>query len=234
LESLSLVGLKQRYQNIFHRIHEACKNRGIGSEIELVAVSKKQSVDQIYALYELGQRDFGENYAQEMVLKAKELAMRGCSGIRWHFIGHLQTNKIKSILPYAYCIHTVDSEKLAIHLAKAWKMQLEHDQSRPLPIFIEVNIDQEPNKSGVLPDLVHTLASTLHQMPELSLQGLMCIPAIKSDPNASFQKLREMRDALGSLTKGKLSMGMSEDFEQAIQEGATHIRVGTALFGPRM
>lgn len=244
MESHSLAGLKQRYQTLFQRIQRACKNRGTNGstnsssrpEIQLIAVSKKQSIDQIYTLYELGQRDFGENYAQELELKAHELAKRGCSEIRWHFIGHLQTNKIKAILPYIFCIHTIDSEKLAIKLAKLWKARLEHEatESKPLPIFIEVNIDQEPNKSGIFPDAVNSLAATIHQMPELRLQGLMCIPSVDSDPRLSFQKLNNLKDSLGSLTQGKLSMGMSEDFEKAIQEGATHIRVGTALFGERI
>jgi pyridoxal phosphate enzyme (YggS family) len=190
-------------------------------------------VEAIEALYYLGQRDFAENYAQELQSKAAKLEKRGCTGIRWHFIGHLQTNKVKALLPYLHAVHAVDSEKLARELARHWKTLDRHGR---LPVFIEVNIDQEESKSGLPPEAVPEFAYLLSKIPELWIQGLMCIPAASGSSEAArdaFRRLRELEVRSRPHTAGRLSMGMSGDFEAAIQEGATHIRVGTALFGPR-
>src|SRR5206468_2057422 len=110
------------------------------ASITLIAVSKKQPEDKIEALYRLGHRDFGENYVQELVAKAVELERRGCSGIRWHFIGHLQTNKAKLLVPHVFSVHSVDSEKVALALARQWGAG---ERGGKLPVFIEVNISQE-------------------------------------------------------------------------------------------
>jgi len=158
------------------------------------------------------------------------LVRRGCLGIHWHFIGHLQTNKINSIIPYVSLIHTIDSEKLALKLAQKW---LQAKRSEKCGIFIEVNLDEEKTKSGIPPQEVETLCKKISQIPELRILGLMGIPKPGSDSRLKFKKLSALEHLCRSYTEGMLSMGMSDDFETAIEEGATHIRVGTALFGPR-
>jgi pyridoxal phosphate enzyme (YggS family) len=207
----------------------------IGHEITLVAVSKGQPVESIEALYSLGHRDFGENYVQELVEKAERLRAAGCDEIRWHFIGHLQTNKVKTLVPWVHAVHAVDSDKLAAELAKRWRE--EHgEKALALPIFIEVNLDGEPSKSGVTPEEAPVLAAKLAGNSALALQGLMAIPAATSTPeqsSAAFARLRELEQKCRPHTRGQLSMGMSADYELAIPQGATHVRIGTALFGKR-
>ncbi|OFZ53633.1 MAG: YggS family pyridoxal phosphate enzyme [Bdellovibrionales bacterium RIFOXYC1_FULL_54_43] len=223
----SEASLAARYDEIQMRAFKAP-----GAVPMLIAVSKMQPISAIEELYRLGHRDFGENYVQELVRKAVEMADRGCSGIRWHMIGHLQTNKVKLLIPHVYCVHTVDSERLALELAKRWK-----SSSRPgrLPVFIEVNIDDEVGKSGARPGSTAELAAKVAAIPDLDLQGLMCIPDPEHQDSEThpFHLLRKLELTCRPWSKGGLSMGMSDDFEKAIRAGATHIRVGTALFGSR-
>jgi hypothetical protein len=226
--------IENNYRIISERIRSAAHAVGRDpSSVTLIAVSKKQPEDKIEALYRLGHRDFGENYVQELVGKAAELERRGCSGIRWHFIGHLQTNKAKALVPYVSSVHSVDSEKVAQALAKAW---VANGRAGKLPVFIEVNISRESSKTGADPDEVEALARSVSQFSELELQGLMCVPAAtESDTELShrFAELKAMEAFLRDVSRRQLSMGMSHDFELAIREGATHVRVGTALFGAR-
>lgn len=222
MDSPSLDALELRYQ-------EVCQS--VPVSVVLVAISKTQSVDAIEHLYHLGHRDFGENYAQELVGKATELSLRGCTEIRWHFTGHLQRNKVKLVLPYITTIHTLDSERLAHELASQWEKL---GKSEPLEVFIEVNVDKEESKAGIVgSDALKSLAESVEQLKALRLQGLMCIPAPDSDPRSKFNSLRQMCEALSPLTQRKISMGMSSDYLVAIQEGATHVRLGTVIFGPR-
>lgn len=220
------AALESRYQATLSRLP---------SSAVLLAVSKGQDASAIEALYRLGHRDFGENYVQELQAKAAELGSR-CPEIRWHFIGHLQTNKVKALAPIVHAVHTVDSEKLARELARRCA---ESGRSGRLPVFIEVNIDLEASKAGLLPESVPALAQTVAGLEELELQGLMCIPAPLEGPEdeprvrAAFQALRALEERCRPWTRGKLSMGMSSDYPLALAEGATHVRVGTALFGPR-
>ena len=219
-------GLASRYRGILSRVEAAASACNRTGEVTLIAVSKNQPIEVIEELYRLGHRDFGENYVQELVSKAPALELRGCTGIRWHFIGHLQTNKVKILLPFVYSVHSVDSEKLGRELAK-------RAQSR-LSIFLEVNLEEEPAKTGVAPEKVPALVKVLAEMPELNLHGLMCVPTPMAGANGTaFLTLRELESRCRPSTQGKLSMGMTSDFEVAIREGATHIRVGTAIFGPR-
>lgn len=191
----------------------------------LIAVSKTHPVDAIEALYHLGQRDFGENYAQELAEKAPVLSQRGYKDIRWHFIGHLQSNKIKLIAPWVCAIHSVDR----VELAKKIRTATASTPEREISIFLEVNIDHEKSKSGFLPEEVLKAAQELGQV-----QGLMCIPdPTRSDSGAPFKALLDLSNTLGKHTQGSLSMGMTQDYKYAIQNGSTHIRVGTALFGSR-
>jgi len=198
--------------------------------VTLIAVSKKQSVDAIQELYQLGHRDFGENYVQELIIKAEELERRGCSGIRWHFIGHLQTNKVRSLIPWVSCLHTLDSSRLAQEIAKKW---MASGRTGQLSVFIEVNTDGEGTKSGVSPEEAPVLCEEIALHPELKLLGLMCVPPSGEDPVARFRALAALERGLRPYSQGMLSMGMSGDYASALAEGATHIRVGTALFGSR-
>jgi pyridoxal phosphate enzyme (YggS family) len=198
--------------------------------VTLIAVSKKQTLDAIEELYALGHRDFGENYAQELVGKAEELDKRGCHAIRWHFIGHLQTNKVKSLIPWVASVHTLNSERLAQELAGRWKVS---GRAGKLPVFIEVNLDEEEAKSGVRSNEVADLSTRIAQFPELELVGLMCVPPVGCDPTVRFKALADLEKQLRPWSQGRLSMGMSADFALAIAEGATDVRVGTVLFGSR-
>lgn len=226
--------LASRYQQIMRRIGALAGGPG---KVTLIAVSKAQPIESIEALYSLGHRDFGENYVQELLDKAEKLNASGCHDIRWHFIGHLQTNKVKALIPHVHAVHSVDSERLAAELGKRWG-QLHSGDGKRLPCFIEVNIDREASKSGVMPQDVPALAAKIagHEAA-LHLEGLMAIPAAnKGAENVarSFADLRELELRCHPHTAGCLSMGMSGDYEIAIPQGATHVRVGTALFGPRL
>lgn len=201
----------------------------IPASATLIAVSKTKSADDVEALYRLGQRDFGENYVQELLEKAASLEERGCNAIRWHFIGHLQTNKVKSLIPIIHSIHSVDSLKLAEEISK-------RAGSRKIPCYLSVNIDQEESKSGFAPEQVPEAARSISTLPGIDLLGLMCIPAPRSNPEDQripFAALRELEKSCRPHTQGALSMGMSDDFEAALQEGSTSVRIGTLIFGSR-
>ncbi|MDR3608466.1 MAG: YggS family pyridoxal phosphate-dependent enzyme [Oligoflexia bacterium] len=226
--------LGDAYRAILERIAAAEKAAGRhpGSTC-LIAVSKTQPADRIEELYALGHRDFGENYVQELLEKADILAARGCDEIRWHFIGHLQSKKVKSLLPHVYCVHSVDSEKLLGEIARR---QGEREGGTRMPIFIEINIGDEASKSGISKSAARPLTERSADFPDVELLGLMCVPEANLSEDqitARFAELRELEKECRPFTRGQLSMGMSHDFELAIVQGATHIRVGTALFGAR-
>ncbi|MFN5744648.1 MAG: YggS family pyridoxal phosphate-dependent enzyme [Methylococcaceae bacterium] len=196
--------------------------------VQLIAVSKTRPADEIRLAYQSGQRDFGENYLQEALAKQEDLTDLG---IVWHFIGPIQSNKTKAIAECFDWVHSVDRLKIAERLS-------EHrpDQRAPLNICLQVNISGEESKRGVAPaDLPHLVAA-VSDLPRLRLRGLMAIPA--PSVNSALQRVpfRAMRELLVSLADPSLdtlSMGMSDDLEAAIAEGATMVRIGTALFGPR-
>lgn len=217
--------ISENYRSVCFRVSKTAGDR----TVHLIAVSKVQSPEAIETLYRLGHRDFGENYAQELLEKAQLLKDRGCTDIRWHFIGHLQTNKVKALIPWVCAIHSVDSVRLAREVAKQVKAS---GRPTPLPIFVEVNIDNEPGKSGISVAALHGLLKELAQLSALHVEGLMCIPAPDSSEKA-FAALSQLEKASRPLTSGGLSMGMTQDFEEAICHGATHIRVGSAIFGAR-
>lgn len=208
----------------------------------LVAVSKTKPAQDIVCAYENGQRYFGENYVHEMVEKAQDPDIKKLTEIKWHFIGHLQRNKVGKLLsvPHLYMVETVDSEKLALSIDKAWK-NLKMPET--LKIMVQVNTSQEENKSGCDPDKVVAFYSFVGEMcTNLQVKGLMTIGSFNHDlstgPNPDFQVLFKCREAvckeLGlSLDQVELSMGMSADFEHAIEQGSTNIRVGSTIFGAR-
>ena len=203
-------------------------------DITLLAVSKGQSADAIQSAYERGQRHFGENYLQEALRKQQQLSE--LSDICWHFIGPIQSNKTRKVAKNFDWVHTVDRIKLAEGLNT-----VRGDHLPPLNICLQVNINDEKSKSGVSASKVEELAHAVAKLPNLTLRGLMAIPQ-KDQPEkkqrASFASvarlLSELKNSSPQLaTLDTLSMGMSADLEAAIAEGATIIRVGTAIFGPR-
>jgi pyridoxal phosphate enzyme (YggS family) len=195
----------------------------IPAGVTLVAVSKTQPADAIREAYAAGQRDFGENYAQEWREKADALA--DLADLRWHFIGALQTNKVKVLAGRVRAIHTVDRVELAREISKRFSAKAAVAQA-----FLEVNTGGEASKAGCPPEEAPALAEAVRSLPGLEVVGLMTIPPPADDPRPHFRLLRGLRDRLGLR---ELSMGMSADWPIAIEEGATVIRVGTAIFGER-
>jgi pyridoxal phosphate enzyme (YggS family) len=199
------------------------------SSIRLVAVSKTHPASAIREAYAAGQRDFGENYVQELVQKAEELA--DLPELRWHLIGHLQRNKVKLVASLVSLLHTVDSLELARELAKR------APSARRLEVLVEVSIAGEEQKHGVAAEELGALLDGIEACPELSLRGLMCVPPFTADPSDSrphFERLRQLRDRYGGAQRlPELSMGMSHDLPHAVAAGATLVRVGTAIFGAR-
>lgn len=199
----------------------------------LVAVSKTFPADDIRTLYQAGQRDFGENYLQEFAEKAANLA--DLEEIRWHIIGHIQSNKSRIAAEHASWVHTIDRLKIAERLSAQRPSHL-----TPLQVLLEINISGEAAKHGIAPNIdeVVALAFQVAQLPRLSLRGLMCVAAAGADDAALTKQFTTMRQLLQALQQqglavDTLSMGMSNDLAHAIAEGSTMVRVGTAIFGHR-
>jgi pyridoxal phosphate enzyme (YggS family) len=202
--------------------------------ITLVAVSKTMPADAISEAYEAGQRAFGENYAQELVAKAEALAE--LPGLEWHFIGHLQTNKARIVAKHAHVVHTVDSAALARELGRRAARAATEERKSPLPALIEVNVSGEAQKAGAAPSDIAEVMAAVQAEPSLSLRGLMTVPPVGDIGVARkvFDTLATLRNLHGGAALlPDLSMGMTADLEVAIACGATIVRVGTAIFGPR-
>jgi len=221
--------IKERLTIVQARIGAAAYKVGReSSSIRLVLASKTQPSETVRAAYEAGARDFGENYVQEGIAKRDELA--DLTAIRWHLIGHLQTNKAKTAANTFALIHSVDSSRLAESLARA-------QPSPRIHALIEVNLGGEASKSGVAPDAVAAILDAARD--KIQFDGLMTIPPPAPRAEAArpyFARLRELRDSLAiqsGLALSELSMGMTDDFEIAIEEGATIVRIGRAVFGER-
>lgn len=227
----NLHPLQLRLQTVTERIDAALKrfSRAPGS-VSLLAVSKTRTSEELRALAGQGITRFGENYLQEALDKMAELQDLP---LEWHFIGPIQSNKTRSIAEHFDWVHSVDRLKIAQRLSEQ-----RPPERPPLNICLQVNISAEPSKSGAslaeLPELARQVAA----LPNLKLRGLMAIPAPAADFDTQRQSFRALRQALEALNAGglaldTLSMGMSDDLEAAIAEGATLVRIGTALFGPR-
>jgi hypothetical protein len=201
----------------------AALRASIPAGVTLVAVSKTRSPGEIREAHAAGQRDFGENYAQEWREKAE--ALSDLPGLRWHFIGGLQTNKVKYLAGRVAAIHTVDRIELASEISRRFGAK-----GATARVFLEVNAGGEETKSGCAPADAPALAAAVRALPAIELAGLMCIPPPQDDPRPHFRALRALRDRLGL---AELSMGMSADWRIAIEEGSTCVRIGTAIFGER-
>jgi PLP dependent protein len=217
-----MSSVAERLAVVRARIREAATRSGRDpSDLTLVAVSKRHPAEAIREAYAEGQRDFGENYAQELEEKARALA--DLPDLRLHFIGHLQRNKAKLVAPNVALVHTIDS----LALAQAIERRAEGNAPK---LLIQVNVAGEAQKSGVAPDAVEGLRDAIARETSLEVEGLMTIPPAEGDPRPHFTALAALARRLGLR---ELSMGMSDDLEDAVAAGATLVRVGTAIFGPR-
>lgn len=223
------IDFTARFQTVLDRIRAAERQfQRLPGSVRLLAVSKTHPASAVAALAALGQRHFGENYLQEALDKMAELA---ALDLEWHFIGPIQTNKTRGIAEHFAWVHSVDRLKIAGRLNAQ-----RPDDLPPLNVCLEVNIDCEPSKHGFAESELADVAQTVAALPRLRLRGLMAIPAPAADFAAqrqSFARLREWQERLDMAGLDTLSMGMSDDLEAAIAEGATLVRIGTALFGPR-
>lgn len=227
--------LQERLAEVCRKIDVSAQRAGRdASEIKLVAVSKTHPVDMIRRAIEAGVSDLGENRVQEADAKIQEI---GHERARWHLIGHLQANKARRAVMLFDVIHSLDSVSLAHRLDRL----CEETERATLPVLIQVDLGSEETKSGVSEDELPKIVSTVKECAHLELIGLMTLPPFFEDAGRVrpyFRRLRELRDelvardAFGGAT-GELSMGMSHDYEVAIEEGATFVRVGTAIFGER-
>ena len=226
-----MIGVTENFRKIQDLLAQVTADAGRPpGSVHLLAVSKGQSAERVREAVDAGQREFGENFVQEALGKLEEV---GRDDLAWHFIGHLQANKTKGVAERFQWVHTIDRPKIAERL----------NRQRPvyageLNVLVQVNIDREPAKAGVPPEETRELATVVAGLPRLKLRGLMCIPRVRSGFEAQRQPFRELRrlaESLGraGLQTDTLSMGMSGDYAAAIHEGATIVRIGTALFGPR-
>ncbi len=226
--------IRENVGNIRRRIDAACKkaNRDPGG-VTLLAVGKTFDAEAIKEVVEAGVPDVGENYVQELLDKKEKIP----SNVRWHFIGHLQSNKVKYVAPWIHLVHSVDNIGLASELDKRASLA-----RRTLDVLVEVNTTAEDSKFGLRPEATMEFVKSLADFKNIRITGLMTIGPFLPDPEGSrpmFRTLRELKDQIARIGQPNvhmehLSMGMTGDFEVAIDEGATIVRVGTAIFGKRI
>jgi len=226
-----MSSLVQRYNSELKKIIKTQQLYGNRVPVSLLAVSKTKPAEDIISLYQAGQRDFGENYLQEAILKQKKLSNYAIS---WHFIGPIQSNKTRELARSFSWVHTVDRLKIAQRL-----QQQRPDHLPALNICLQVNIDQEESKSGLNIDNLDAIIEPILSMNRLRLRGLMAIPKVQTSfeqQREPFKRLAELKDKLNNtfnIQLDTLSIGMSADLEAAICEGSTMVRIGTAIFGSR-
>lgn len=233
--------LAQRLAAVKARISDAAASAGRPAP-QLIVVTKYFPASDVEALWNLGVRDVGENKAQEAEAKAADCA---CAGLNWHFIGQLQTNKAKSVAKYAHAVHSVDRPGLVSALAKAMagenlrRAEAGVPGRGPLECFVQLDLrpeaDAAPGRGGAKPADLTALADAVSQHPELRLAGVMAVAPLGEDPGAAFGRLQELSRVLVSRYPGAnaISAGMSQDLEAAVQHGATHLRIGSDVLGPR-
>jgi len=220
-----ILTVAERLERVQERIAEAMRRAGRKDEVTLVAVSKSVDADRIAQAYRAGVRHFGENRVQEFDDKRRLLSLPSAV---WHMVGHLQSNKAKRAAEIFQTIDSVASEHVAAKLSDAAAAA-----GRRIPALIQVNLEGEQTKSGVVPDELERFADRLARLQGLELRGLMTIPPFLEPAELVRPHFRRLRELAGKLGLRELSMGMSHDFEVAIEEGATQVRIGTALFGER-
>lgn len=226
-----MIGVTENLRNIRDLLaFSAAEAERTPDAVKLLAVSKKQPIEKIFAAIDAGQQDFGENFVQEGLAKIDQTRDKD---VVWHFIGHLQNNKTRVVAENFDWVHTIDRLKTARRLS-----QQRPESLGPLNICLQINVDDEDGKSGVVIDALPELAAACVDLPNLVLRGLMCLPAVRtefSEQRKPFSKLRELAQNLraGGIDTDTLSMGMTADYRAAIIEGATIVRIGTALFGQR-
>lgn len=224
------MNLAERYRSVLQTIEQTAQSVGRAKEdVELIVVSKNHPASLVAELVQLGQEAFGENRDQEASKKAEELKNSGFD-VQWHFVGQLQSNKVKSVLEYASVIHSIDRPSLVAELSKQLSKQ-----NKKIDGFIELNLTYDLGRGGVAPQDLLTLAEQVLAVEQINLLGVMAVAGLGKDPAEEFERAIGLSKQLQTLapTATKLSMGMSEDFEVAIRLGATHIRVGSAITGPR-
>jgi len=227
------VSISDAIARIQERVEAAQQRAGRVGEITLVAITKQVPVERIAEAYRAGLRHFGENRVQEFEDKHPLLVLPSAT---WHMVGHLQSNKAQKAVALFDCIDSLDSAHLAEKLDKA-----AGEKGKPLPVLIQVHLGEEPSKHGVEPANLPALAQQVAGLPHLALEGLMTLPPFLEPAERVrpyFRRLRELAEELDwqklpGVSMRRLSMGMSHDFEVAVEEGATEVRLGTALFGPR-
>ncbi len=220
-------GLADRLREVDDRIADAARAAGRDpAELTRIVVTKFHPASLVRELFELGVRDIGENRHQEAAAKAGELAD---IGISWHFVGQLQSNKARAVRRYAAAVHSVDRASLIRALATG-----EPDDG-VLDCFVELNLTDDPGRGGVPPAAVESLAEQVAAAPGLRLRGVMAVAPLDAEPRAAFARVRTVSERIQSLVPGAtdISAGMSDDFAEAIAEGATHLRIGTAITGKR-
>ena len=217
--------LAERYGGVMGRIADACRDAARRpDDVTVIVVTKFHPAALIRDLVELGVRHVGENRHQEAVAKRDEC--RDLTSLTWHFVGQLQSNKAKAVLDYASVIHSVDRASLVGALAKT---------ERDCDVFLEVNLTDDPGRGGGAPDELDALAERVLQVPSLRLRGVMAVAPLGEPPRSAFARLRILSERVQRLAPAAtdISAGMSSDFAEAIAEGATHLRIGTAITGKR-
>jgi pyridoxal phosphate enzyme (YggS family) len=226
--------IPENIENTKKRIQEVCFRCGRNpADVVLVAVSKTFAVEKIQAAVNAGLLDFGENYVQELNEKRGVI---GTAPLRWHFIGHLQTNKVKYIADFIHLIHSVDNERLAAEIQKRGEQA-----GRRISVLVEVHTTDEVTKYGVRPEQAVDLVRKISRYDKVNVEGLMTMGPFSEDPNdsrPSFRLIRELKqeiekEEIENVSMRHLSMGMTHDFEVAIEEGSTLVRLGTVIFGER-
>ena len=227
--------IRENYERIMEEIEKACLRAGRKpEEVKLLAATKTRTPDEIREAYRAGVRLFGENRVQEAREKIPQL--KDLEGAQWHMIGHLQTNKVKYAVELFNCIETLDRKELVDELLK----RMERKGIERMDLLVEVKLSPEESKHGCLPEKVEELLSYTLQFPNLNVLGFMTVPPYLENPEEVrpfFRELRQIRDKMEDIFGRRfpeLSMGMSHDFPVAVEEGATIVRIGTALFGPRL
>lgn len=222
----------ERLAGVRERIASAAKTSGrAATDVELIIVTKFHPAELVAELIDLGERTFGENKDQEASAKSVRVAeLRPQQPVQWHFVGQLQSNKVKSVLRYASAIHSLDRDSLLTELKK----QLEKNQQN-IKCFIELNLTDDPGRGGLLPERLSEFATKVLAVPQIELLGVMAVAGLGVDPRVDFERAVRASEELQKISPSAkfLSMGMSEDFEIAISMGATHVRIGSAITGPR-